>query len=124
MRYQVVLTVSLALAASHARASEPGQTIQFNRDIRPILSDNCFLCHGPAKATRKADLRLDTKENAFEDRGGYKIVVPGDLKESHLWLRVAHEDESERMPPLKSGRKLTPKQIELLRLWIEQGAKW
>jgi len=105
-------------------AAEPVNTVAFNRDIRPILSDNCYLCHGPAKATRKADLRFDTQEGAFADLGGYRAIVPGNVKESHLWQRISADDPGEKMPPPKSGRKLTPRQIELLRLWIEQGAKW
>lgn len=102
------------------------QVVEFNRDIRPILSDNCFQCHGPDKAKRKADLRLDTEEGAFaklRDDEGHSIVrgKPGD---SELFRRVSITDERKRMPPAKSGRKLSERQIELLRRWIEQGGKW
>ncbi len=98
--------------------------VEFNRDIRPILSDNCFLCHGPAKATRKADLRLDTEAGAFADLGGYRAIVPGKPNDSHLWLRLTASDESKRMPPPKTGRRLTAQQIDVVRRWIEQGANW
>jgi hypothetical protein len=105
-------------------AAEPASTIEFNRDIRPILSDSCYLCHGPAKATRKAGLRFDTQEGAFADLGGYHAIVPGKLEDSRLWQRITAADPAKKMPPHKSGRKLTERQVELLRRWIEQGAKW
>jgi hypothetical protein len=108
----------LAPAAVRADDARPGGTVEFNRDIRPILSDTCYTCHGPAKATRKADLRLDTEAGLFG------VVAPGKPQESELWRRVSAAQPSKRMPPPKSGRKLTPRQVELLRRWIEQGAKW
>jgi hypothetical protein len=94
------------------------KAIEFNRDIRPILSENCYNCHGPAKSTRKADLRLDTKDGALS------VVTPGKPKDSFLWQRIISVDEHERMPPAKSGKKLTQLQIDLLKRWIEQGAPW
>ncbi len=97
------------------------QKIDFNRDIRPILSDTCFKCHGPDEKTREAGLRLDTKEGAFDDSS---IISPGNLDESELYQRIISDDSSELMPPPDSGRKLTKKQIALLKAWIEQGAKW
>lgn len=99
-------------------------SIQFNRDIRPILSENCFQCHGPDAAQRKAKLRLDTHAGALADRGDGKAVVPGDAKTSLLIQRVTAADPREKMPPPKSGRTLTAEQIELLRRWIADGAKW
>jgi hypothetical protein len=105
-------------------AAEPDKKIEFNRDIRPILSDNCYLCHGPAKGTRKAGLRFDTQDGAFADLGGYRAIVPGRVLDSHLWQRITATEADKRMPPPSSGRKLTSSQIELLRLWIDQGAKW
>jgi hypothetical protein len=130
MRRFSLLSITLAgialvlLQKTSPVAAEPERTVLFNRDIRPILSDNCYLCHGPAKATRKADLRFDTEEGAFADLGGYRAIVPGKVKDSHLWQRITSADLAKRMPPPKSGRKLTARQIDLLRLWIEQGAKW
>jgi hypothetical protein len=104
-----------ALFADEARTSG---TVEFNRDIRPILSDTCYTCHGPAKATRKAGLRLDT------EAGLSGVVAPGKPQDSELWHRVSAAQPSKRMPPQKSGRKLTARQVELLRRWIEQGGKW
>jgi hypothetical protein len=100
------------------------KTINFGRDIRPILSDNCFACHGPDEQNQQAGLRLDTREGAFADRGGYQVIVPGRASESRLYQRISAKDESTRMPPAAFERQLTEKQIELIRLWIDQGAKW
>ena len=103
-------------------AAEPA--IYFARDIRPILSNNCFFCHGPDSNKRKAKLRLDTKAGAFMDLGGYSAVVPGKVDDSELILRITTDDKKEHMPPAKTGLKLSPKQIELLKAWIKQGAPW
>jgi hypothetical protein len=100
------------------------KTLEFNRDIRPILADACFHCHGPDKAKRKADLRLDTEAGAFADLGGYRAIVPGNLDDSDMIRRITSDDDGERMPPPRSGRKLTRRQIELLQRWVKQGAKW
>jgi hypothetical protein len=116
-----VATLGLSLAPA---ADELPRTILFNRDIRPILSDNCFLCHGPDKSQRKARLRLDLEENALSDLGGYRAIVPGDTTNSEVIHRITEKDTKKRMPPASTGRKLTPRQIELLRRWIEQGARW
>jgi hypothetical protein len=106
-------------------AAEPDRSpVEFNRDIRPILSDNCYQCHGPDKAQRKAELRLDTEAGATADLGGRRAIVAGDLDQSELYQRLIAEDEKERMPPVRSGKKLTDSQIELFRRWIVQGAKW
>jgi mono/diheme cytochrome c family protein len=121
----VLLLLALLAQRSLVRAAEPlPAVIEFNRDIRPILSDNCFQCHGPDRARRKADLRLDTEAGAFADLGRTRALVPGDLGKSELLRRVAATNARERMPPAKSGRRLTERQIQLLRRWIEQGAKW
>src|SRR6266478_5387372 len=102
------------------------QVVEFNRDIRPILSDNCFACHGPDKNQRKADLRLDMEEGAFADRGGYRPIVAGKADKSELYLRIPAPEggEKKRMPPAKFGKKLTEHQMALVKRWIEQGAKW
>jgi hypothetical protein len=118
-----LLSVALGVAAPAAAQPLP-PVVEFNRDIRPILSDNCFLCHGPDKARRKAGLRLDTEEGAFADLGDHRALVPGDPGKSELFRRISTGDEQERMPPTKAGRPLTERQIALLRRWIEQGAKW
>ena len=101
------------------------QEIQFNRDIRPILSNKCFLCHGPDEKKRKADLRLDLREGAVADLGGYAAIVPGKPGESELLVRVAHDDPDEVMPPPRAKRgQLSRSEISLVRRWIEQGATY
>lgn len=125
---RVVLALALGswLVDSHTAmgAAEPNDTVQFNRDIRPILSDYCFQCHGPDKNQRKADLRLDLESGALAVRDGHAAVVPGDPQESELYRRISTDDEDDRMPPAKTGRQLSPNEIALLKQWIEQGAKW
>ncbi|MCB1086989.1 MAG: DUF1549 domain-containing protein, partial [Verrucomicrobiae bacterium] len=101
-----------------------GGEIDFARDIRPILSENCIYCHGPDEEHRKADLRLDLKEAAFARRDGISAFVPGDLAASESWQRIASDDPDEVMPPLKSNKHLTAEQRDLLKQWIESGATW
>ncbi|MEW4567508.1 PSD1 and planctomycete cytochrome C domain-containing protein [Tautonia sp. JC769] len=103
--------------------ANPGRRIDFGKQIRPILSDACFACHGPDAATRKADLRLDLRDEALADRGGYSAIVPGDVEASELFYRITSEDEFDRMPP-ESHEALTAEQIGLIRAWIAQGAEW
>ena len=99
--------------------------IDFNRDIRPILSDKCFACHGPDATTKKIKLRLDSEAAATADLGrGRRAVVPGDIENSQLVRRITAADEAMRMPPADSGHKLTDAEIRLLTEWIRQGAKW
>lgn len=120
------LLAAVALHAHTATANPaPQQKIDFARDIRPILSDNCFTCHGPDAETRKARLRLDLREGALaEARSGERAIVPGDPAKSELITRITTNDEDDLMPPPKSGKHLTAEQIDLLRRWIEQGAEW
>ncbi|MBK5292613.1 MAG: DUF1553 domain-containing protein [Acidobacteriia bacterium] len=96
----------------------------FNREIRPILSDHCFSCHGPDEKSRMANLRLDTRDGAFASKAGSAYIVPGNAAASLLFQRINHEKKPMRMPPEAFGRPLTPKQIALLRAWIDDGAKW
>src|SRR5689334_5841531 len=113
-----VLSPSTGWAASGAKAD-------FQRDIRPILSQNCFLCHGPDEKDRKSGLRLDIREEALKPaKSGAKAIVPGDAEKSELMVRVNHSDPDEKMPPVKSGKKLSEREINLLRLWIEDGAPY
>jgi hypothetical protein len=98
-------------------------TVEFNRDIRPILSDNCFTCHGPDKANRKGKLRLDVAEDALADRGGYHAIVPRNSDKSEVIRRILAKGK-DQMPPISSGHKLSARQIDLLRRWIDQGAVW
>ncbi|MEO2017774.1 MAG: PSD1 and planctomycete cytochrome C domain-containing protein [Fuerstiella sp.] len=98
--------------------------VSFGRDVRPILSNNCFFCHGPDEAERQADLRLDTREGLFASLGNVRTIVPGDAEQSELYQRLITEDQDDRMPPKDSGHELTKKQIATLGTWIQQGAKW
>ena len=100
------------------------QQLDFNRDIRPILSNNCFLCHGPDKAHRKGDLRLDTEKDAFAEREGTTTLVPGKPNQSELFLRLITADPAKKMPPAKTNKHLKPDEIAKLKQWIEQGAKY
>jgi mono/diheme cytochrome c family protein len=121
------LLLAALLAAPNARTdgtkSDAPPAIDFNRQIRPILSENCFACHGPDEKARKANLRLDVKESAFGPlRSGLHAIVPGKADESELVARITADDANTRMPPPKSGKKLKPEQIALLKQWIDQGA--
>ncbi|MGH9672581.1 MAG: DUF1549 domain-containing protein, partial [Bryobacteraceae bacterium] len=100
-----------------------GPPVDFQREIRPILSQNCFTCHGPDEKQRMMDLRLDTREGAFATRSGYSILVPGDPKASRLYQRITASGAM-RMPPPASHKTLTEVQIALIGRWIEQGAPW
>src|SRR5436190_16501967 len=101
-----------------ATAADPPPAVGFNRDVKPILADNCFACHGPDKNKRKADLRLDTEDGARAERGAGLTLVPGKPEASLLYQRISSARESKRMPPEKAGKKLTPQQVELIRRWI------
>src|SRR5687768_5053911 len=99
--------------------------VDFNREIRPILSDNCFACHGPDENERKAKLRFDLKEDAFKPaKSGDLALVPGHPEKSGLIERIHSTDPDEIMPPPKTGKKLSAQQKALLKRWITEGAKW
>ena len=98
--------------------------IDFTRDIRPILSNACFECHGPDADQREADLRLDSRQGAFAKKDGHAAFVAGDVEASEALRRISSADPDERMPPPDSGKKLTGKQVELLAKWVRQGARW
>lgn len=116
----VVAGICLVLSFSTANADP----VDFNRDIRPILSDACFACHGPAESARESELRLDTRAGAFADLGDGPAIIPGQPDESLLLYRLVTDDEDERMPPAESNKSLTEEQIALIRRWIEQGASY
>lgn len=122
MEFRLLISSAFTLASLHAAAPSK---IEFNRDVRPILSENCFACHGFDPKHREGDLRLDTFDGATQDRDGARGIVPGDLSKSDAWQRIISEDKDEVMPPPKSHKPpLTTRQREILKTWIEQGAKY
>src|SRR4051794_32641598 len=105
----------LPILAATSRPKPPN-SVDFNRDIRPILSENCYACHGPDQNKRKAGLRLDIRTDAVSElKSGNIAIVPGKPSESKLVERITTKDDDERMPPLKTGKHLTAEQIETLR---------
>src|SRR5688572_17003558 len=103
----------------------PAQTIEFNRDVRPILSDKCFLCHGADAKAKNVPLRLDQEAAAKADLGnGRRAIVPGDPANSAMIQRTTAEKAGLRMPPVHTGLKLADNEIAILRTWIAEGAKW
>ena len=127
-RSALPLLLALAIASTTgtegSSARRPDATVEFSRDIRPILSDKCFACHGPDENKRMSPLRLDTRDGALADLGGRHAIVPGNLEESGLISRVNSADSLTRMPPSYSGKTLSDLEKDLLRSWIEQGAEW
>jgi hypothetical protein len=122
----LLLTGLLLLARPLAAAENASSAVEFNRDVRPILSDKCYACHGPDEANRTSKLRFDTEAGAMLDLGaGRRAIVPGDAAKSELIQRITSEDAVRRMPPAYMGReKLTVREIDLLTRWVEQGAQW
>lgn len=114
---------SLSLCAQIVLPAD--RTVEFNRDVRPILSDKCLHCHGTDATAKGIPLRLDSEAAATADLGeGRRAIVPGDTASSQIIHRITATDEALRMPPGYSDLKLTPGEIETLRVWIAQGAKW
>ncbi len=101
-----------------------GERVRFSRDVRPILSEYCYACHGPDAKKREAERRLDTRAGLFGDAEKPGVVVPSELAESELWRRVGEADAAERMPPDDARKELPPEARATLRRWIEQGAPW
>ena len=121
-----VLALGIAVASplgrvdAQEKAAKVAPKLEYNRDIRPILAENCFACHGPDSAARKGDLRIDRRDDAVKSGS----IVPGNVKESKLIERVCSEDADEVMPPPKTLKKLTPAQKETLKQWIASGAEY
>ena len=116
-----VLAIGVGLISPSVAAAE----LDFNKDIRPIFAENCYLCHGPDKSSREAGLRLDLRDIATsEAESGMTAIVPGNPDESELILRVSAEEDFMAMPPEGHGERLSDEQIALLRKWIEEGAKY
>lgn len=119
------IALSVVLSIARTPAVLAADEIEFNRDIRPILSENCFACHGPDAGQRQAGLRLDDHQAAMAElESGKRAIVPSSVEGSEFVARISTSDEAERMPPPDSTKKLTAQQIELLRRWIQEGAAW
>ncbi|HXY35216.1 MAG TPA: DUF1549 domain-containing protein, partial [Planctomycetaceae bacterium] len=119
----ILLAAAAALANGRTRVVADDEIV-FSRDIRPILSQNCFDCHGPDDKQRKAELRLDTKDGLFSELGGQISFVPFKPAKSEALRRMASDDADERMPPAKTGKRVSAAQLDLIRRWIASGAKW
>ncbi|MEY2795243.1 MAG: hypothetical protein RIR10_959, partial [Planctomycetota bacterium] len=124
-----ILATFVGLFGVQASAASPvalsATTIDFNRDIRPILSANCFACHGPDAHARKAGLRLDVAEAAYAtSEDGITAIKPRDLAASELWKRITSTDADNVMPPPESHRALTEEDKAKIRAWIEAGAPY
>ncbi|MDA0809187.1 MAG: DUF1549 domain-containing protein, partial [Planctomycetota bacterium] len=122
MKHRSVLAIAFSVF-SIAAFVEGADNVDFNRDVRPILSDLCFTCHGPDANTREAELRLDQESAVFAKRDT-PLVVPGKPLESELIRRILSNDDDLRMPPPESKKQLTDAQKVVLQKWVEQGAKW
>jgi len=127
-RLEYVLAAAAMLAVQDGfgvvRAQESVAAVSFDREIRPILSDSCFTCHGPDEAQRSSGLRLDQRDGLFSERSGGRVVSPGNVEASLLLQRILSADPDLQMPPPESQRHLTDGQKQLLSRWIQQGAKW
>src|SRR5215203_251521 len=121
----VIVSCGVALTGSPRAAVSPQASgaapISFNREILPILANNCFACHGPDEKKRETKFHFDTQEGMFAKRG---VIERGNSAESLLVEKITDPNPKDRMPPPESGHTLTPKQIDLLRRWIDEGAKW
>jgi hypothetical protein len=106
------------------RAGLAASAVDYSRDIKPILSENCFACHGFDKKARKGKLRLDVAESAYAERNGFIRIKPGDLANSDVWKRLISTDEEEMMPPPKDHARLSEAQKQKIKTWIEDGAKY
>lgn len=125
----LLLTLVYCLAILPMASAEPGRQpaqteLNYNLDIRPILADNCYACHGPDEKARQAELRLDTKAGAFSEPSGYPIIVAGNPDESELYRRITSNEDNYRMPPADFNKTLTPAQVEAITQWIRAGATW
>ena len=117
MLFRSILALVCCLPAARAKVS-------FNEDIRPLLSNRCYACHGPDEEDRKGKLRLDTSEGAMHERKGFAAVVPGNLKDSELIYRIVTDDEDDMMPPPGKGQRFSKEEVELFKQWIKEGANY
>ena len=135
MKFRIALStfsVALLFGSVCSYANEQSQTkqkpaltnISFVKDIRPILSETCFACHGPDEESREGELRLDTKAGTFAKHDDHQAIVAGNLEKSELVRRILSKDQDEVMPPPDAEKQLTPQKIALLKRWIQEGAHW
>ena len=122
--FLMIAIAATAMSASFANDVSSEIQVVFDRDVRPILSEKCFTCHGFDEAAREADLRLDTFTGATEEHDGVAAIVPGDPDASELISRIMSNDVDEVMPPPASREQLTSTEKEVLRRWIGQGAAY
>lgn len=120
----LLLSLTCHIALAETTDKKPTPRIEFNRDIRPILSEKCLHCHGPDPATREAELRLDDPDDVRKDRDGYSIINLKHPAESALLERLLTTDADLKMPPVDSGKEITPEEIALIKGWVEQGAEY
>ena len=118
----ICLLVAAVVLSGKVPPAQAADRVDFAREVLPILSENCFLCHGPDAGTRKGDLRLDIQEGALRKQD--PVVIPGKSNDSELIKRLLTAEKREVMPPPKTNKKLTPQQIALLQRWVDQGAVW
>jgi mono/diheme cytochrome c family protein len=124
-RRVLLICLSAVIIGFGPSATAASGAVDFQRQIRPILSQNCFLCHGPDEAERKGGLRLDVREDALKPaKSGARAIVPKQPDESELLKRIAHTDPDEVMPPTKSSKKLSQEEINLLKRWVAEGAPY
>src|SRR5205823_5662506 len=129
MRGRLTMTLAqrlalLAIATFLTPAAWAGGRLEYNRDVRPILAENCFACHGPDSAARKAGLRLDRAEEATALRNGHAAIVKGNPGASEMVRRISTAPAALRMPPASTGKKLTPQQAATLTRWVAEGAEY
>ncbi|MBK7644313.1 MAG: PSD1 domain-containing protein [Planctomycetes bacterium] len=126
MSAPLTIFASLALVAGAAGTSGSAPALRYDRDVRPILADRCFTCHGPDAKKRQAELRLDMRESALSPHADSPAaILAGDAEHSELWKRITHPDVAQRMPPADSGKRpLSDAEKEILRRWIAEGADY
>src|SRR5258706_13056507 len=116
--------IAVLLGGPALSAADLPSKVEFNRDIRPILSENCYQCQGPDKNARKADLRLDTKDGLFNPIDGKLPIVASNLHNSELYRRIPTTHPDDLMPKAKSGNRLAADQVAMIKLWTVQGSHW
>ncbi len=120
----LVAFAALLVAVTQAEVKAQQHAIEFNRDIRPILSDKCFACHGTDAKTRQADLRLDNDSSTKPSGSSEAAIIPGQPHKSPLILRILSQDADQKMPPASSHKRVTEREVQLLTQWISEGAKY